>query len=108
MCARAYARNARALPLSILSVGALDSLQQAHGLSHEYAFARAQLDALHYQQPPYSTQYPTLPGIFDNRPCLPVNSVIMHNYHCGGEFQDFDDAQAVLWNITLVDNDHQC
>ncbi len=37
------------------------------------------LNAVEYQNPPYSLQYPELPGYFDNDPALPKNNLVENN-----------------------------
>ena len=44
---------------------------------------KAQLEAVHYQQPPWSTRFPELVGIFaEGDPCVPVDNDISDNTYC--------------------------
>ena len=44
---------------------------------------KAQLEAVHYQQPPWSTRFPELVDIFaEGDPCVPVDNDISDNTYC--------------------------
>lgn len=65
-----------------------------------------QLYSVNYQQPPYSTAFPELPGLLQNHPCVPVNNTISSNQWCQCS-QGFIDRTANVtesWFSTVVDN----
>ena len=44
---------------------------------------KAQLEAVHYRQPPWSTRFPELVDIFaEGDPCVPVDNDISDNTYC--------------------------
>ena len=44
---------------------------------------KAQLEAVHYQQPPWSTRFPEVVDIFaEGDPCVPVDNDISDNTYC--------------------------
>ena len=47
------------------------------------------LDAVHYDQPPYSDYYPDLATILDGDPALPAGNKIIANVQHGGKWLDF-------------------
>jgi len=64
-----------------------------------------ELKAFRYKEPPYSTRYPELVNVADDRPCYPVHNVITDNTYCGSDiFADFTSAEAAVWNTTLKNN----
>lgn len=67
-----------------------------------------ELEALHYQQPPYSTQYPELVGIRHDHPCVPVYNRIENNTWCPpspkDQFSNTPPATAAKWLTTIVNN----
>ena len=60
-----------------------------------------------YKEPPYSTRYPTLPGILDDEPKAPKGNVIARNICWGGKWDDVEDkARKYLhFEDNLVDAD---
>ena len=68
------------------------------------------LFARHYNVPPYSTAYPTLPGLLSDRPCTPVGNVISGNSFCNAAkgFLDVTPAQASAWGSTVENNIEKC
>ena len=43
---------------------------------------QSKLEAVHYQQPPWSERFPELVNVFENHPCVPVNNDISDNTYC--------------------------
>lgn len=50
------------------------------------------LQAVNYDQPPYSTRYPELANILDGDPAVPAGNKIIANLHHTGRWLDFDPA----------------
>jgi len=48
------------------------------------------LEAVHYNEPPYSEYYPELAAILNGDPALPAGNKIIANIHYGGKWLDFD------------------
>lgn len=68
---------------------------------------RTRLTAVGYQQPPYSTRWPTLPGILDDDPGVPKRNRIVSNVSVGGRWDDVNATTRHLQIIerNLVDQD---
>ena len=78
---------------------------------------RTKLEALHYQQPPWSTRFPELVHIFEDHPCVPVYNRILNNTYCHDHslnltkplgFTNVDDAQLAAWLSTMGGNRRDC
>ena len=75
---------------------------------------RVALEAVHYQQPPYSTAFPELGNIYQDHPCLPINNVIEDNRYChthskdGGQFIDRTDSVVNGWMSSMSNNREDC
>ena len=75
---------------------------------------RVALEAVHYQQPPYSTAFPELVNIYQDHPCLPINNVIEDNRYChthskdGGQFIDRTDSVVNGWMSSMSNNREDC
>jgi len=67
-----------------------------------------QLEAVHYQNPPWSLQYPELVHIFQDHPCVPVYNEVVDNTYCGGTFIDISTDQAKQWLDTVANNSMKC
>jgi hypothetical protein len=68
------------------------------------------LFAVHYQQPPYSIEYPELPGLLSDRPCVPVNNSLIGNTFCiaPGGFVDQTNATVTSWGSRMINNTQRC
>jgi hypothetical protein len=68
------------------------------------------LFAVHYQEPPYSTRYPRLPGLLEDRPCTPVGNVIANNTWCRAAkgFVDTNATRAASWGSFEEGNEEVC
>jgi hypothetical protein len=68
------------------------------------------LEALNWQQPPYSVRYPEIVDIYQQRPCTPVFNVIADNTFChgkskaGGAFIDRDAKTVAGWGSEMHGN----
>ena len=61
------------------------------------------MEAMRYNQPPYSEQYPELVKLYDDEPALPKYNRIIRNISAGGRFIDFlDDVGFDM--VTVTDN----
>merc|ERR1712146_263397 len=70
-----------------------------------------QLEQVHYQQPPYSTQYPRLPDTMSYRPCVPVGNLVLYNRCCNctqSTFIDRSDDTISSWGSYLQGNTFDC
>jgi len=70
-----------------------------------------ELDALHYQQPPWSTAYPALVNISTEHPCVPVyNNITGNCYNADGvpSFTDVTAGNQAKWLDTFSDNTSPC
>lgn len=65
-----------------------------------------EMKALHYTQPPYATEYPSMLNITNDYPCVPVNNVVQDNRWCGSApFTDFDITTAnTKWHNSISGN----
>lgn len=65
-----------------------------------------QLYSVHFTAPPYATEYPQLPGLLQNRPCVPVNNSVVNNVACGGTktLVDRTDATIESWGSFIANN----
>ena len=74
----------------------------------------AELENLNFQNPPYSTEYPEIVGIYDNYPCLPVDNVIEDNKYChehspsSALFIDRDAKTINSWHSSISNNVEEC
>eukprot|EP01102_Stenamoeba_stenopodia_P012802 TRINITY_DN4076_c0_g1_i1.p1 TRINITY_DN4076_c0_g1~~TRINITY_DN4076_c0_g1_i1.p1 ORF type:complete len:696 (-),score=109.35 TRINITY_DN4076_c0_g1_i1:82-2130(-) len=70
-----------------------------------------QLEAVNYQEPPFSTEYPWLPYILKERPCVPVYNRITDNTYCqipnnyfindnNQDFEEWDDVVENNFEVT--------
>ena len=75
------------------------------------------LEALHYQQPPYSTHYPEIVNIYDDHPCVPIRNVIEDNIWCHSgslnvskqaAFINHDEATVLSWMSEMSNNRQVC
>lgn len=68
------------------------------------------LFSVHYQDPPYSTAYPRLPGLLADRPCTPVGNEISGNSYCNlrAGFIDTNATRASTWGSVEKDNVEKC
>ena len=75
------------------------------------------MEALHYQQPPWSTRFPELVHIFDDHPCVPVYNDISNNTYCHDHslnltkplgFINVNEAQLGGWLSTMSGNRRVC
>jgi hypothetical protein len=57
------------------------------------------LEAVHHDQPPYSTRYPELANILDDDPALPKGNVVRRNVHAGGRWMDIAREAAPFTTI---------
>lgn len=81
----------------------------SRGLSWQKALARdphgvlqQPLQAVHFDQPPYSTQYPTLATILSDRPGAPKNVILRRNAVLGGRATMIDrPAQSLIQIDTM-------
>ena len=65
----------------------------------------AEMDSMHYTQPPYSTRYPGLLKMEDSTPAVPEYNVIVRNISYGGRWMDVYDYLAFdLSVVTIKDN----
>jgi len=65
----------------------------------------AEMDSMHYTQPPYSTRYPGLLKMEDSTPGVPKYNVIERNISYGGRWMDVYDYLAFdLSVVTIKDN----
>lgn len=71
------------------------------------------LEALNWQHPPYSVQYPEIVNIYEERPCVPVFNVIANNTFChkkshsGGKFIDRNASTIASWGSSIYGNREQ-
>lgn len=63
-----------------------------------------ELLSYNYQQPPWSVHYPSLVGIMDDHPCVPVHNAIYNNQYCGGNFTDVSASEASVWLDVFTNN----
>ncbi|KAA0159408.1 hypothetical protein FNF28_05879 [Cafeteria roenbergensis] len=69
----------------------------------------AALDALHYQQPPWSTAYPLLANITQDHPCVPVYNLIVNNcFQNVTTFTDVSPEHQSQWMETYANNTSPC
>jgi len=82
----------------------------SRGLSWQKALAldphgvlQAPLQAVHFDQPPYSIQYPTLVTILSDRPGAPKNIILRRNAVVGGRATMIDaQAQALIQSVEML------
>lgn len=60
------------------------------------------LSGIRFDQPPFSTRYPLLPGILDNDPAAPTGSLIARNVVYGGKWDEIDNKAQPY--VTFQDN----
>lgn len=60
------------------------------------------LSGIRYDQPPYSTRFPTLPKILAHNPAAPTGSLITRNVLSGGAWDEVDKKAAPF--VTFRDN----
>lgn len=81
---------------------------------YQPACFKNKLQALNYTSPPYSVQYPSLPTIYQDHPCVPVHNVIADNQYChahsanGGKFLTATAAQITSWMSSATNNTEHC
>ena len=64
-----------------------------------------QLYAVHYLKPPYSVEYPQLPGLLKDRPCVPVNNTFTLNSACNTHaLIDRSPATIESWGSFIFNN----
>ncbi|WP_459710198.1 right-handed parallel beta-helix repeat-containing protein [Paraburkholderia sp. 2C] len=81
---------------------------------------QTELRAVPYNQPPYSTQYPTLPNILQNHLGAPVGNAFNRNIVIGGSTAEIDagaqpfvvpgqifDASSVVFTSAIADTDRK-
>jgi hypothetical protein len=65
----------------------------------------ADLFAVNYTQPPYSTEYPPIVTTLANHPCVPVNITVSGNSWCNcTQFIDVDANSTAQWFDVVTDN----
>lgn len=64
------------------------------------------MDAVRFNQPPFSTKYPELLKLYDDQPAVPKNNTITRNVSFGGRWLDLYDYYAYNFDstVTLKDN----
>ena len=74
-----------------------------------------ELVKLHYQDPPYSVQYPEIVNIFQDYPCVPIKNIIQGNRYChkksrgGGKFIDRNLSTIQnSWLSSMSNNSETC
>jgi|EP00945_MAST-04E_sp_MAST-4E-sp1_P003217 hypothetical protein len=77
--------------------------------------ARVALQAVHYQSPPWSVEFPELVDIYSNHPCVPVENVIDDNRYCHehsppgtGLFLNRDEDVIRSWLSRSSNNVEDC
>ena len=55
------------------------------------------LEAVAYNKPPYSTQYPKLATVLENEPLKPTGNVIVRNIHSGGKWLAVMKGMDLAW-----------
>ncbi len=65
------------------------------------------LEAVKYNQPPYSTRYPELAGILENDPAVPRGNIVARNISTGGRWLDLQGVKEEWVNFekNLIDRD---
>jgi len=70
-----------------------------------YPVLRDSLEAMNFQQPPYSQRYPELLHLYDDDPAVPKNNRIVRNVSFGGRWIDLYDFFAYDFSVvTMKDN----
>jgi len=87
---------------------------RALGWAHDHAdrwIAEAKekgtISGIRYQQPPYSTRYPKLPGMIDDNPAAPKGNLVVRNVSFQGKWNEVyrEAASYVVLKDNLVDAD---
>lgn len=60
------------------------------------------MEAVHYNQPPYSTKYPELLTLYSDQPAVPKYNLITHNVSYGGRWLDVYDYLAFSFDSTVT------
>ena len=70
-------------------------------------FAKPELIALNYKQPPWSTHYPELVGILEDEPLAPKGNVVARNINWGGKWAWIEPKAEPLLKVedNLIDQD---
>lgn len=65
---------------------------------------------LNVTQAPYATAYPQLPELLNDRPCVPVNIMIVGNLYCNATngFIDATANQTATWGDNVSGNTLVC
>jgi len=64
------------------------------------------MEAVHYNQPPYSTKYPELLTLYEDQPAVPKYNLIMHNLSYGGRWLDVYDWNTFSFDSTVTMKDN--
>ena len=64
------------------------------------------MEAVHYNQPPYSTKYPELLTLYDDQPTIPKYNTVTQNVSYGGRWLDVYDYLAFSFDSTVTMKDN--